>query len=101
MLSPTTPAPDEMVMTRPHPRSHMPSTTAFEQLSTPYKLTSMYGAHAAGSTSTNLPAAMVSGMPALLIRMSIGPSTAATSATALATAPRSVTSNGAATARPP
>ena len=35
MATPAVPAPDEIVMMRPHPRSHMPSTTALQQWRTP------------------------------------------------------------------
>ena len=35
MFWPTVPEPEEMVMTLPHPRSHMPSIVALTQFSTP------------------------------------------------------------------
>src|SRR5438270_12905863 len=71
MLSPCEPEPDEIVMIRPHPRSHMGSMVALTQLRTPYKFTSMYGAHSALGSSRNCTGRMLGGMPALLTRMSM------------------------------
>ena len=38
MFTPAVAAPEEIVMTRPHPRSHMPGTTAWQQFMTPYEI---------------------------------------------------------------
>ena len=84
MCRPVMPAPDEMVMTRPKPRSHMPLITAREQCSTPNRLTLMAPRHPAGSLSRNWTSPMPSAppFPALLTRMSTVPTSAIAATTA-------------------
>ena len=99
MPTPWVPAADEMVMIRPCPLSTMPGSTAWQQCSTPSRLTSIGPRQSSGSVSVNFFGSMASAppLPALLTSTSTGPRPA----TAASTASRSVTSNGAAVAWPP
>src|SRR5581483_7584881 len=86
---PTFPASEPRLTTRPPPRATMSRTTRWHVVIGPRRLTSMMRPHVAGSLSRNGP---ITSMPALLTRMSIGPSSASVRCTAAWTLGASVTS---------
>jgi hypothetical protein len=63
---------DEMLMMRPQPRSHMPSTTWRVTLNTLFKLVLMTAIQSASVMRLNTESRV---MPALFTRMSTGPTT--------------------------
>src|SRR5581483_10082702 len=82
-------ASEPRLTTRPPPRATMSRTTRWHVVIGPRRLTSMMRPHVAGSLSRNGP---ITSMPALLTRMSIGPSSASVRCTAAWTLGASVTS---------
>ena len=89
MFVPVVPAVEEIVMIRPQFRAHMPPTTARQQCMTPHRLTRMAAFQVSGSDSRNCVGTIASApaLPALLTRMSIGPSASSTFATPAHTEP--------------
>ncbi len=87
------PASEDTVTIRPQPRAHIPSTVAFVQCSTPYRLRRTNRSQSATGMSRKARSVNPSaGIPALFTRTSTGPSVVSTSRTMAATAAPSVTS---------
>ena len=85
-------------MIRPPPRSIIPSSAARVTVMVPRRLTAMILSQVSSAESTN---SSITSMPALLTRMSGGPSSAATRLTAARTAVLSAMSTSAPTVRAP
>ena len=95
---PTRAASDEMLTTRPPPRSTMAGSTAWCMLSAPTKLMSIRRDQSSGWVSRN---GTNRSQPALLTRTSIGPRSETVRSTAASTVDRSVMSHAIARARRP
>src|SRR5436190_19469339 len=89
---------EAILMIRPPPRAIISGTAARQQKNGPLAFTPMIRSQVASSVSANLTLAVI---PALLTRISIGPSAVRACAKAVVTAPELATSQASASADPP